>query len=220
MQAMFKLGFDTKPDIELREKGRPLLPTYWARTTTMTTAYGHGIAVTPLHLASAYAALVNGGIWRPATLLKVAPGHAPEGRRVLSEATSARMRQMLRLVVMRGTGARAMRRAIASGARLVRPRRRWRAAMTDAQRGDVCGGLPDGCAALCCAGDARLAKGTKDVRVEDRSLERRAGGRADDHAVGAMLGVARRQQGCDCRTCRPVAGPQGAARGWTMRRAA
>jgi cell division protein FtsI (penicillin-binding protein 3) len=105
MLAMFrKLGFDTKPDIELREKGRPLLPTYWARTTTMTTAYGHGIAVTPLHLASAYAALVNGGIWRPATLLKVAPGHAPVGRRVISEQTSARMRQMLRLIVMRGTG--------------------------------------------------------------------------------------------------------------------
>jgi cell division protein FtsI (penicillin-binding protein 3) len=105
MQAMFKkLGFDTKPDIELREKGRPLLPTYWARTTTMTTAYGHGIAVTPLHLASAYAALVNGGIWRPATLLKVEPGHAAIGRRVISEATSARMRQMLRLIVLRGTG--------------------------------------------------------------------------------------------------------------------
>lgn len=105
MQTMFrKLGFDTKPDIELREKGRPLLPTYWARTTTMTTAYGHGIAVTPLHLASAYAALVNGGIWRPATLMKVEPGHAAAGRRVLSEATSARMRQMLRLIVMRGTG--------------------------------------------------------------------------------------------------------------------
>jgi cell division protein FtsI (penicillin-binding protein 3) len=70
----------------------------------MTTAYGHGIAVTPLHLASAYAALVNGGIWRPATLLKVAPGHAPVGRRVISEQTSARMRQMLRLIVLRGTG--------------------------------------------------------------------------------------------------------------------
>jgi cell division protein FtsI (penicillin-binding protein 3) len=105
MQAMFKkMGFDTRPDIELREKGRPLWPKYWARTTTMTTAYGHGIAVTPLHLASAYAALVNGGIWRPATLLKVPAGHAPVGRRVISEQTSARMRQMLRLIVQRGTG--------------------------------------------------------------------------------------------------------------------
>jgi len=105
METMFrKLGFDTRPDIEIREKGRPLWPKYWARTTTMTTAFGHGIAVTPLHLANAYAALVNGGTWRPATLLKLQPGHAPVGRRVISEATSARMRQMLRLVVMRGTG--------------------------------------------------------------------------------------------------------------------
>ncbi len=105
MQKMFrKLGFDTRPDIEVREKGRPLWPTFWARTTTMTTAYGHGIAVTPLHLANAYAALVNGGTWRPATLLKVQPGREVAGRRVISEATSARMRQMLRLIVLRGTG--------------------------------------------------------------------------------------------------------------------
>ncbi|NJR79857.1 peptidoglycan D,D-transpeptidase FtsI family protein [Sphingomonas corticis] len=108
LQAMFrKLGFDTKPDIELREKGRPLWPTFWARTTTMTTAYGHGIAVTPLHLASAYAALVNGGIWRPSTLLRVQPGHAPQGRRVISADTSYRMRQLLRLIVLDGTGRKA-----------------------------------------------------------------------------------------------------------------
>lgn len=105
MQGMFrKLGFDTKPDIELREKGGPLWPSYWARTTVMTSAYGHGIAITPLQLANGYATLVNGGVWRPATLLKVAPGRAPAGRRVFSEATSARMRQMLRLIVMYGTG--------------------------------------------------------------------------------------------------------------------
>ena len=106
LQVMFrKLGLATKPDIELHEKGRPLWPTYWARTTTMTTAFGHGIAITPLQLAAAYSALVNGGTWRPSTLLKVGPGHpAPVGRRVISEATSYRMRQMLRLVVLKGTG--------------------------------------------------------------------------------------------------------------------
>lgn len=104
MATLFRsLGFDTAPDIEL-EKSRPIWPGFWARTTTMTTAYGHGIAVTPLHLASAYAALVNGGIWRPATMMKLRPGDAPRGRRVFSEATSARMRQLLRLVVLEGTG--------------------------------------------------------------------------------------------------------------------
>lgn len=105
MQAMFRrLGFDTRPDIELNERERPIWPGHWARVTTMTTGYGHGIAVTPLHLASAYAALVNGGIWRPATLMRVAPGKEPAGRRVISEGTSARMRQLLRLVVLQGTG--------------------------------------------------------------------------------------------------------------------
>jgi cell division protein FtsI (penicillin-binding protein 3) len=107
-QAFFrKLGLDAPADIELGAKGRPLWPTFWARTTVMTVAYGHGIAVTPLHLASAYAAIVNGGIWRPATVMRREPGHVPAGRRVISEATSARMRQLMRLIVTDGTGRKA-----------------------------------------------------------------------------------------------------------------
>ena len=107
-QTMFrKLGFDRPVDIELGARGTPLWPKYWARVTTMTTAYGHGIAVTPLHLASAYAAIANGGIWRPATLLMRDPNHLPAGRRVISPATSARMRQLMRMVVIQGTGKKA-----------------------------------------------------------------------------------------------------------------
>ena len=113
--ALFrKLHFDTAPDIELKERGRPIWPTYWGRTTVMTIGYGHGMAVTPLHLATGYAALVNGGIWRPATLLKVAPGKAPKGSRVFAASTSARMRQLLRLIVTDGTG----RKADADGLRV------------------------------------------------------------------------------------------------------
>lgn len=105
MQDMFRrLGFDERPQIELGDGARPLWPGFWARTTVMTTAYGHGIAVTPLHLANAYAAMVNGGTWRPATLLKAAPGKQGAGKRVMSEATSTRMRQLLRLIVLKGTG--------------------------------------------------------------------------------------------------------------------
>jgi len=99
-----KLGFDAAPHIELKERGRPLWPQSWGRATTMTVAYGHGIAVSPLHLASAYAAVVNGGIWRPATLMKVRPGHEAKGRRIVSERTSMIMRKLLRLVVTEGTG--------------------------------------------------------------------------------------------------------------------
>lgn len=105
LTAMFTaMGFGERPSIELRERAGPIWPKYWGNTTLMTTAFGHGIAVTPLHLANAYATLVNGGIWRPTTMLKVAPGAAPAGRRVLSEATSARMRQLLRMIVLLGTG--------------------------------------------------------------------------------------------------------------------
>jgi len=107
-EAMFrKLHFDTAPDIELKERGRTIWPDYWGRAAIMTIGYGHGMSVTPLHLATAYAALVNGGIWRPSTLLKIAPGKAPAGSRVFSAATSARMRQMLRMVVLDGTGRKA-----------------------------------------------------------------------------------------------------------------
>ena len=108
MENMFRrLGFDERPHIELFERGQPLWPRNWGRVTNMTVAYGHGIAVTPLHLASAYAALVNGGIWRPASLLKVEPGKEAKGRRVFKAATSARMRQLLRMIVSDGTGRKA-----------------------------------------------------------------------------------------------------------------
>jgi cell division protein FtsI (penicillin-binding protein 3) len=105
IQANFRaLGFDRPVPIELRERSRTLWPRDWGRATVLTTGFGHGIAITPLHLASAYAALVNGGVWRPATLLRVAPGRAPQGRRVYSESTSRRIRQMLRMIVTHGTG--------------------------------------------------------------------------------------------------------------------
>jgi cell division protein FtsI (penicillin-binding protein 3) len=101
-----KLGFHEAPHIELHEKSQPLWPSQWSRATVLTGSFGHGVAITPLHLASAYAALVNGGVWRPATLLKLAPGKAPSGRRVYSEETSSTMRKLLRVNVLHGGGKR------------------------------------------------------------------------------------------------------------------
>ena len=99
------LGMDRPPFIELEARGQPLWPRgAWSRVTNMTVAYGHGLNVTPLHLACAYAALVNGGLWRPATLLKHDPVKVPRGRRVFRESTSHRMRQMLRMIALYGTG--------------------------------------------------------------------------------------------------------------------
>lgn len=104
-RTMMDLGMDRRPFIELPAKGKPLWPQgKWSRITNMTVSYGHGFNVTPLHLASAYAALVNGGIWRPSTLRKLEPSQVPRGRRVFKESTSSRMRQMLRMISLYGTG--------------------------------------------------------------------------------------------------------------------
>jgi cell division protein FtsI (penicillin-binding protein 3) len=104
MQTTFRaLGFNERAHVELAEKSTPLWPREWGRATLLTTSYGHGIAITPLHLATAYAALVNGGVWRPVTLMKIDPAEAPQGRRVFTEETSAKMRQLLRLVTRFGS---------------------------------------------------------------------------------------------------------------------
>ena len=101
-----KMGFLDRVGIELKERGRTLTPgSNWGPLETMTVGYGHGIAVTPLHLAIGYATLFNGGIYRPATLLKIDRTHAvAKGHRVFSEETSYKMRALLRLVVTQGTG--------------------------------------------------------------------------------------------------------------------
>ncbi|MCW2337105.1 cell division protein FtsI (penicillin-binding protein 3) [Sphingobium sp. B2D3A] len=105
LEAAYRsLEFDRPATVELREQAGTLFPSRWYRTTIMTTAYGHGIAVTPMHLASAYAALVNGGIWHPTTVLKRKPNEQVAARRVFSEQTSAKMRQLLRMIVQTGTG--------------------------------------------------------------------------------------------------------------------
>jgi len=105
-KAFRSVAFDKKPDIE-SGAGRPLWPTYWGRLTVMTASYGHGLAVPPLSVASAYAALVNGGTWRPATLVKYEGQGPVPGRKVFSGLTSARLRELLRLGVTLGTGKRA-----------------------------------------------------------------------------------------------------------------
>ncbi|WP_265570012.1 peptidoglycan D,D-transpeptidase FtsI family protein [Sphingomicrobium nitratireducens] len=102
------MGFLDRADIELMERGRTLAPRQWGEIETLTVGYGHGIAVTPLHLASGYATLFNGGLYRAPTFLKVEEGtELPKGKRVFTEQTSYRMRALLRLVVMKGTGKKA-----------------------------------------------------------------------------------------------------------------
>jgi cell division protein FtsI (penicillin-binding protein 3) len=97
------LGLLDPVQLEITEAGgsQPLLPSNWSELSTMTISYGHGLAVSPLHLAAAYATVVGGGRKVTPTLLHDA-ARAP-GPRVISEATSATMRAMLRRVVTDGT---------------------------------------------------------------------------------------------------------------------
>ena len=98
------LGMFERMPLETSERGRPLTPQRWSEHTTMTVSYGHGLAVTPLHLLANYAALVNGGIAVTPTLLKREPGAHFAQRRVISAETSAIMRMLLYAVVAEGTG--------------------------------------------------------------------------------------------------------------------
>ena len=99
-----KVGMLRPVSVELPELGRPLYPSEWRPINTMTIAFGHGIAVSPLHVVSGVAAMVNGGIMRPATLIKRAPDEVSDGQRVISPNTSNLMRELFRLVVQAGTG--------------------------------------------------------------------------------------------------------------------
>ena len=149
----------------------------------MTVGYGHGIAVTPLHLATGYATLFNGGIWRPATLVKIDSRHpVPQGRRVFTEETSYRMRALLRLVVTDGTGKQG-RRARLPGRRQDRHRREDRRRPLYRRSGGhhLRGRFPDGQPPLCGRRHARRSQvDRRNLRLPHRRLERRPGRVAGD----------------------------------------
>ena len=103
-----RLGLMDVLPLEVSEAARaaPLLPARWSDLTTMTISYGHGIAVSPLHLAAAYASVVNGGL-RVTPSIIASDRRPTEADRVISEATSLVVRDMLRKVVLRGTARQA-----------------------------------------------------------------------------------------------------------------
>ena len=103
-EFLARLGLLKTPKIEVSEVAEPHYPAKWREVNVMTIAFGHGISVTPLSFATAAAALVNGGILRQATLVKLPAGYAPQGQQVISSKTSEQMRRLLRLVVEHGTG--------------------------------------------------------------------------------------------------------------------
>jgi cell division protein FtsI (penicillin-binding protein 3) len=104
---MQRLGMLNKPALELPEIGAPLIPRNWKTVETMTIAFGHGLSVTPLQLATATAAIVNGGVLHPPTLIKRPPGLPAPGRQVIRRDVSDTMRKLMALVVEEGTGSKA-----------------------------------------------------------------------------------------------------------------
>lgn len=99
-----KLGLLERMSLEVPETGTPMLPRPWRQISTMTISFGHGLSVTPLHLASGVATIVNGGIRYPPSLLAHPAGAPANGERIISDVTSKNMRRLLRLVVQNGTG--------------------------------------------------------------------------------------------------------------------
>lgn len=98
-----KLGFTKQARLEVPERGEPMIPNPWRDVNGMTIAFGHGIAVSPLHLVRGVSAIVNGGLTVEPTLLRRKPGDVTVGERVISEQTSITMRNLMRLVVTNGT---------------------------------------------------------------------------------------------------------------------
>ncbi len=102
-----KFGMLNALALETPERGQPIFPKIWRKINLMTIAYGHGIAVTPVHVASGISALVNGGVLYPATLIKRKSDVEIAYERVIKKSTSEEMRKLFRLVVESGTGKKA-----------------------------------------------------------------------------------------------------------------
>ena len=76
----------------------------WSDIERATFAYGYGLTVTPLQLASAYLTIASGGVKRDITLLTNMPVNE---ERILSKAISDDIKLMLRAVITHGTGVKA-----------------------------------------------------------------------------------------------------------------
>ncbi|MGD8326834.1 MAG: penicillin-binding protein 2, partial [Sphingomonadales bacterium] len=103
-----QLGLLDPLSVELNEISSPRYAGRWGDVKTVTASYGHGIAVSQLHAAQASAAILNGGTLIRATLIADDPiSKDARSTRVISPETSKVMRELLRLVVLKGTGSKA-----------------------------------------------------------------------------------------------------------------
>jgi cell division protein FtsI/penicillin-binding protein 2 len=102
-----RFGFDRPTGVELPGEGTGIVPRPkdYSGSSMGNLPIGQGLAVTPLQMATAYAAIANGGILRPSHIIRKVdgkPAELPRGRRVITRATSASLRTMLEGVLAQG----------------------------------------------------------------------------------------------------------------------
>jgi cell division protein FtsI (penicillin-binding protein 3) len=94
----FGFGTPTGTDLPGEEAGIVLPLSKYSGASMGNLPIGQGLAVTPMQMAVAYAAIANGGVLRPAHIVEKVDGKASpprSGHRVISEANSASLRKML-----------------------------------------------------------------------------------------------------------------------------
>jgi cell division protein FtsI (penicillin-binding protein 3) len=107
----FGFGEPTGIDFPGEEQGIVLPPEEYSGSSMGNLPIGQGLAVTPIQMASAYAAIANGGILRTPKLILEEDGEptaGDSGERVISEKNSARLREMLEGVFEAGGTASAV----------------------------------------------------------------------------------------------------------------
>lgn len=99
-----ELGLGQSPGTGFPGEASGSLPTpyNWSESKRATMAYGYGVAVSALQLASAYTAIANDGKRLPASLLELR--EPPEGDRVMSERIADNLLLMLEEIVQPGAG--------------------------------------------------------------------------------------------------------------------
>ncbi len=94
----FGFGEPTGVDLPGEEAGIVLDRENYSGSSMGNLPIGQGEAVTPMQMVTAYGAIANGGLLRPPRIVKAIgdePTPLPRGRRVISETTSAQLRDML-----------------------------------------------------------------------------------------------------------------------------
>jgi cell division protein FtsI (penicillin-binding protein 3) len=105
--SRFGFGRPTGIDFPGESQGIVLPADEWSGSTIGNVPIGQGIAVTPIQMASAYAAIANGGLWtRPHVVERVGDGLAKRvaRRRVVTRWIARELTSMLQNVVLDGTG--------------------------------------------------------------------------------------------------------------------